>query len=214
MLTRLVLGAAAVLGVGVATSACTAIAGLDAVTFVDDGGDGGGAIGGSGGAAGTGGGTTATGSGGGLGGTGGSMAGGGGIGGAGGDSRTWTVVDTLTLPVDGSDVVSTFVLQDGEGYRLRASGVCIPRDGDEGDAEWYDFSDPKTMDTIGTTDVGIGIDDPIVDGTKTPFWGPYSTSHVYVVDFVGKGAPITAKYHDPVYSNNAGELTVEVLALQ
>ena len=156
---------------------------------------------GAGGAAGASGGSTTTGSG----------VGGGGVGGA---PLSWTVVDTLTVPADGSDVVSTFVLQNGVGYRLRASGTCIVRQGDEGDAEWYDFTDPKTLDTNLTIDVGIGIDDPIVDGTKTPDWGPYTASHVYEVEFAGKGAPITANYHDPVYSNNSGELTVEVLAFQ
>ncbi|MBW2523988.1 MAG: hypothetical protein JRI23_07430 [Deltaproteobacteria bacterium] len=163
--------------------------------------------GGSGGSVGGAGGGTATGSGG--------ADGGSDVGGFGGAPLTWTVVDTLIVPAIGTDVVSDFVLQDGVGYRLRASGVCIPRYDDEGDAEWYDFADPKTLDTAGVVDVGIGIDDPIVDGNKTPFWGPYDATHVYEVEFVGKGAPITAKFHDPSYTNgNAGHLTVEVLALQ
>lgn len=147
---------------------------------------------------------------------GGTGAGGGstGGGGTGGTSPTWQLVDTLVVPTDGSDVTSGYVLQNGVTYRLRASGTFdCTGNGTVCDAE-YVYRPPED-DMAGTVDFGIGINDPIVDGTTPPDWGAYTSTHIYEVSWDGTGAVITAKLHDPNYGNNSGgPLTVEILALQ
>lgn len=185
--------------------------GLEVVTaLVGEGGSGG--IAGSGGAGGTGGAGGAGGVGGaGSGGDGGSAGGSGGSGGT--AAPTWQVVDTLTVPVNGSSVTSTKVLENGVTYRLVASGTATiePIGPVLADAEFFNFGNPN--DGIPSVDIGLGIDDPTFDAFRTPDWGPYSPSHVYQVDFVGKGAPIDANFHDGFHLNNSGTLTLEILEL-
>jgi hypothetical protein len=56
----------------------------------------------------------------------------------------FTLLETITVPVDGSSVVSNTPLDSGVTYRLRASGTFIvggPGD-HTGDAEYADFSNP------------------------------------------------------------------------
>ncbi|HEY5936723.1 MAG TPA: hypothetical protein VIU61_18875 [Kofleriaceae bacterium] len=126
---------------------------------------------------------------------------------------TWVVVETITInTANATPMVSQLTLEAGVTYRLRASGIASVIDGIEGDSEYYDFASPK--DNSCCEDVGIGIDDPVVDTTTTPDWGPYSTSHVYEISWLGTGATISAAYQDTVYGNNSGDLTLEILALQ
>jgi hypothetical protein len=63
-------------------------------------------------------------------------------------------------------------------------------------------------------DVGIGVNDASIDGTTTPSWGPYASTHVYEVMWAGDGNPISVRYHDGYYPNNSGSIVVEILALQ
>ncbi len=101
----------------------------------------------------------------------------------------------------------------GETYRLRASGTfVVSTAGALADAEYWDF--PSMLDGVSGVDLGIAIDDPVVDTNRTPKWGTYDPSHVYQVDFVGKGAVIDAGYHDGNFSNNMGTLTLDVFRFQ
>jgi hypothetical protein len=185
---------------------------------------GGGAMGGTGGTGALGGtgGTGGTAGSGAVGGTGGSagsgaMGGTGGTGGTGG-APSWTVIETLTVQGDGSDVVSNTVLQNGVTYHLRASGTFNMNTNQNwmADAEYYDFSNPPSSvkDAVSGVDIGIGVDDPTVDANRTPNWGPFDMSHVYEIPFDGSGAAITANYHDAVTYDNEGTLTLEILAWQ
>lgn len=126
---------------------------------------------------------------------------------------TWGVVETIVIDTaNPTPMVSRTTLQAGVTYRLRASGTANVIDGIEGDSEYYDFANPK--DNACCEDVGIGIDDPIVDTSTTPDWGPYNATHVYEIAWIGTGATITAAYQDTVYGNNTGNLMLEILALQ
>jgi hypothetical protein len=60
-------------------------------------------------------------------------------------------------------------------------------------------------------DPGIGINSSGNTTSKFPSWGPYNPSHVYSIDFVGQGAPITLRVHDCFAGDNVGSLTVEIL---
>ena len=124
------------------------------------------------------------------------------------DPEGYVLVETLSVPPDGSVVQSQATLATGVVYKLQASGS----DGGGGDAE-YDFGGNNNCTPYEPpTDLGIGVDDVTVDGEKTPNWGPYSGDHVYTVDFTGKGARIAVNYHDCIYTDNQGGLVVKVFA--
>lgn len=136
----------------------------------------------------------------------------GGMGGAGGSDPV--VLETMQVSFDGAVVTSSISLDAGVTYRLRASGTgnYSTQQGAVGDAEYWDFAAPKTMNPGSTIDVGLGIDDPTVDGQLSPGWGPYRDDHIYEIDFVGAGAPIEARIHDGDYGNNTGSITLEILS--
>jgi len=132
----------------------------------------------------------------------------------------WTVIEALPIPVaNGAQVTSTMSLALGITYHLRVSGSYVTDDNvipnTLADAEYYDYAAPKDVTPIGTPiDVGVGIDDATSDASKQPSWGQYTSTHVYEVTFVGKGAPIKANIHDGNYANDSGMLKLEILALQ
>jgi len=122
-------------------------------------------------------------------------------------------LETLLVPGVGTAVSSSLTLEAGVTYQLRVSGTFFIAGGTDpyGDADYWNFA-VGAMDKCddGVTDAGLGIDDPTVDNDKQPHWGPYSADHQYAIDFVGKGAPITATIHDIAPSNNTGALVLEV----
>lgn len=128
---------------------------------------------------------------------------------------TWTVIETIVVDTANPEPeVSRTLLEAGVVYRLRASGTIVNViDSHEGDADWYDFGDPK--DNGCCEDIGLGIDDVVVDDLDTqPDWGPYDPTHVYEVDWTGDGTTISALFQDTYYGNNIGSLTLEILALR
>lgn len=125
----------------------------------------------------------------------------------------WIVVETMTIDTaQPTPQVSVMSLAAGVTYRLRVSGIAQIIDGVPGDAEYWDFDNPK--DNACCEDVGIGIDDPVVDLDTTPDWGPYNPQHIYEVEWPGAGNPISAAYQDTVYGNNTGNLQLEILVFQ
>ncbi len=127
----------------------------------------------------------------------------------------YTVVDTITVECDGTEVTSSVTLSAVVTYRLRMSGSCTIGGGGsvQADAEYFNFASPQDATTgMGAFDVGVGIDDTVVDLVKPPDWGAYTATHIYEVEFPGTGATITAKFYDGNYANNSGSLTLEVLA--
>jgi len=127
----------------------------------------------------------------------------------------YTRQETITVPMDGSSVSSTFPLDGGAHYKLRASGQAVSGGPGFGDAEYvFDNGLTTVIDRCGGNsdgvDLGIGVNDTQNGNNKLPFWGALNVAHVYVVDFVGQGAPIILNYHDCNYSDNSGSLTVEV----
>ncbi len=128
----------------------------------------------------------------------------------------WVVVDELTVPVNRATVMSAFVLEAGVRYRLRASGTFVIQspEGTPGDAEYWDFAGGQPVDGVAGVDVGLAVNDPLVDTNRTPRWGAYDASHVYEVEWTGAGAPIAAQLHDGNYANNTGALKLEILELR
>lgn len=127
----------------------------------------------------------------------------------------WGVVETLIIDTaDSQPTMSQLVLEDGVVYRLRVSGtITNVIDSFQGDADFYDFGNPK--DNGCCEDIGLGIDDLVVDDMDTqPDWGPYDPSHIYEVEWTGAGNTIAALFQDTFYGNNIGDLTLEILAFE
>ncbi len=126
-----------------------------------------------------------------------------------------TLLETKTVPTDGSTVSTTTTLQSGKWYMFKATGtfhIGSPGDG-LADAEYGNFSNPPSslIDLTDTgVDFGIGINDTTNDSDKAPFWGGYSPTHTYYAYVQGTGATATLKYHDNNYPDNTGSLTVQV----
>ncbi len=129
-------------------------------------------------------------------------------------SGEWTVVETLMVPVRGEPVTSMLVLQQGVRYRLRASGMAYVALQTFGDAEYYDFNNGPPIDGAVGLDIGLAVNDSVIDGTRTPRWGAYSDTHVYEVEWTGDGAPIVAQFHDGNTANHIGELALAILELR
>ncbi len=129
---------------------------------------------------------------------------------------TWVTVETLTIPCTNQGVPSTTVLASGVSYQLRASGECITNttSGSKSDAEYIGYNITQPVDVYSGVDYGIAINDLTEGSTKQPHWGDYTSTHTYVVSWVGAGATITAEYHDADNSNNSGSLSLEILAYQ
>lgn len=125
-------------------------------------------------------------------------------------------VETVSVPVDGSSVTSQTSLKDGVIYKLQANGTFfVGGPGDSlADAEYADFSNPpaSVIDLCidGSVDLGIGINDFSTDTVTFPDWGQYQESHIYEFELQGIGQTISLSYHDCAYSDNSGELIVEI----
>ena len=122
----------------------------------------------------------------------------------------WIVVEEISVPVSSAGVTSVRELTAGVSYRLRATGTYTAALDTIGDAE-YTFNAGKPEDTLANVDVGLAVNDLVVDGTRAIKWGPYTDTHVYEIDFIGTGSPIAAQLHDTTYANNTGSLTLTIL---
>jgi hypothetical protein len=125
------------------------------------------------------------------------------------------VIDSITVPVNGNQVLSAVTLANGVAYRLRAEGEFVIQSpaGTPGDAEWWDYNN-VIQDGVAGVDVGLAVNDTVVDTNRTPKWGAYQSSHIYEVDWTGNGQKLVAMLHDGNFANNTGSLTLKVLALQ
>ncbi|HUS31828.1 MAG TPA: hypothetical protein VMZ53_25180 [Kofleriaceae bacterium] len=132
-------------------------------------------------------------------------------------TKSWVVIETLTVPVNGQSVTSQTALANGVTYHLRASGTWVIQStpGTQADAEFWDFTNTAgPQEGVTGVDCGLAVDDTTVDTNKTPKWGAYSASHTYEIDWVGDGTTIVALMHDGNYSNNTGSLSLAILAYQ
>jgi hypothetical protein len=120
----------------------------------------------------------------------------------------------LSVPANG-DSVKTPVLARGQRYLFRVSSYI--RDEDWGlDAEYYFRRDDPTNPAeiydacFDGTDVGLSIDDALLDGDKSPRWGAYTAEHNYERKVIGEGERARLRLHDCRYEENTGSLTVEI----
>ena len=124
------------------------------------------------------------------------------------------LLETLTVPATGEVVTSTVVLVSGASYQLVATGEVTVRDGYGGDADyWYDVVFGVGGDSSGGVDIGLAVNDTVIDGDRSPDWGEYTESHSYQSTMGGTGSTLTAQYHDPNFSNNGGSMSLEIWGL-
>jgi len=127
------------------------------------------------------------------------------------DAAEWSAIEVLAVPVDGSIITSASVLGAGVVYRLRASGTCYYAVGTAGDAEYFGFDTGVPQDGVSGVDIGLAVNDSVIDSVRTPRWGGYSAAHVYEIEWTGQGGAIAAQVHDGNYTNNTGMLTLQIL---
>ncbi|HUS63428.1 MAG TPA: hypothetical protein VMZ28_02755 [Kofleriaceae bacterium] len=129
------------------------------------------------------------------------------------------LVEHIDVPVQNAPIVaSNTTLTTGTTYELRASGTVVLSDAQNlsADAEywWQDTSPGTTADSASfgdtTIDVGLAINDTVVDGTTNPAWGPFAATHIYSFLYVGEGTTITAQFHDLNAANNSGTLSLDI----
>lgn len=122
------------------------------------------------------------------------------------------IVEEIEIPSDCKAVTSDAPLDDGLSYQLIASGVIVLADGVEGDAEYFWSVRPPPNIRTGTADVdmGVAIDDLVIDAIRAPDWGAYRSDHRYEVEFIGTGAPINVQFHDSGCANNDGTLWLAI----
>lgn len=123
-------------------------------------------------------------------------------------------VDRLSVPANGESVRSA-LLAKGQRYLIRVSGFV--RDEEWGlDADYYFLRDDPTNPAeiydacFDSTDVGLSIDDAILDDDKFPSWGAYTDDHVYERTIVGDGKRLRLRLHDCRFEENTGSLSVEI----
>lgn len=126
-----------------------------------------------------------------------------------------SIDEAVLVPVDGSSVSSRTVVPAGLTIRLRAEGTFGIGGPGLADAEYAFGSNPSdAIDQCEGSHLDVGISvDGIGSGTprKQPRWGPLSPSHRYEVSYTGAGRPLTLKYEDCYYADNAGSLSVHLL---
>ena len=124
----------------------------------------------------------------------------------------WVLLETVTVPSNGSSVQSSNSLVNGRVYRLDASGVYYYRaEGDpnrEADAEWA-FWELAWTETPGHPPFPEHHLDLMVDGNGVD-WGGYSPAHEYSHYYTGTGSKVQFSILDDVYGDNSGELTVKI----
>lgn len=111
------------------------------------------------------------------------------------------VLDSFSVPSNGSSKASAYVLRTGLEYRLQASGTHTIARGRSGDAQFYQKKGTGDWDTLGVRLEASGVSD----------WGAYSGDHAYAAAVSGSGAKVSAKILDSDYTDNSGSLNLKVL---
>ncbi len=134
---------------------------------------------------------------------------------------TYKLLEELTVPATGGTVTSTVSLANGVTYWLQASGTFLAGDNLEADAEYsrryYPGSgtySPWTDLVNGYESYGEGLLELTIDGGFVE-WGPFNSSHTYMIPMVGTGAPVEFDFeiYDIYYPNNSGSLTARIYAI-
>jgi hypothetical protein len=116
-------------------------------------------------------------------------------------------VGTVNVPANGTSVF-TPVLKQGQRYRLRATGFWLSNatHGQDAFAD-FELANPNASVTS-FNGIRLGL---AVDGGSADFWGTYNPNHTYERIVTGQGAAIQLRCSDAVFSDNSGQVQVQVL---
>ena len=123
--------------------------------------------------------------------------------------QSGTQVGAVSVPATGA-TVTTPILQQGQRYRLRASGFWSSN-ATHGQDAFADFPFANPAAPVTTFEgVRLGLS---IDGGSADVWGSYTTTHVYEHEVVGRGAALSLRCSDKVHTDNSGAVLVEVLCI-
>jgi hypothetical protein len=127
----------------------------------------------------------------------------------------WVLVDTINVYANTGVPVSSVAFENGEEYKIVASGTAFAGDTIDFDAK-YSLTNRISGDTwtdcvsgyesYGPTLLDLEVNGEFVD------WGVYNPGHVYTIYLTGTGTPPSFELvvYDIYYPNNNGFITVEI----
>lgn len=126
----------------------------------------------------------------------------------------FAVQESLPVSAGGTPAESRVRLDQGVHYKIQITGQ-VATGGLSGDADYQFDAGAATLNDRCSrfqagVDVGVGINDAINDSQKFPQWGAYNPQHIYLIDYIGTGSPITFTYHDCDYGDNSGALVARI----
>lgn len=104
------------------------------------------------------------------------------------------IMESITVPADGTEVSSTMELRRGRRYTIVARGE-------------FRYGYGKTCGAYNRSRFGVGLG--IENALIKPDFGD-SERHIYVYTWIGSGAKIKFKIFDTIYEDNVGGLVVEI----
>lgn len=116
-----------------------------------------------------------------------------------------TILETLSIPSDGSSVFSTTTLVDGLEYDIEVSGFFDIGSGGLGDAEFLFTADNSFLQDM-RNGVELGV---LLNGNDVDF-GPFNSTNLYSTTLVGDGNLLEASYSDTNFADNVGNLTLTI----
>jgi len=152
-----------------------------------------------------------------AGGAGGVAGGDGGQAGSGGSAAN--VLESILVPVGGDSVASKMLLDAGELFLLKATGI-LDTGTDKLDAEYGGFAAGGAgQDMVGAIDVGVDVgfkvERPPAGTTagRKKWFGAYRADHTYYLIVTGAGAAMSLKMVRPAGTTGTGGVTVSILRL-
>jgi hypothetical protein len=136
-----------------------------------------------------------------------------------GSGGSANVIESILVPAGGDSVASKTLLDSGELFLLKATGV-VDTGTDTLDAEYGGFADGGSGQDI-EAGIDVGVDtgfklERIPAGTtagRKKWFGSYRTDHTYYLIVTGTGAAMSLKMVAPAGSAGSGGVTVSILRL-
>ena len=138
---------------------------------------------------------------------------------AGSGGSTATVMESILVPAGGASVASKTLLDSGELFLLKATGV-VDTGSDRLDAEYGGFAAGGTGQDV-ESGIDVGVDtgfklEHVPAGTtagRKKWFGSYRSDHTYYQIVTGTGTAVSLKMVAPVGTTGTGSITVSILRL-
>jgi len=132
---------------------------------------------------------------------------------------TATIIESILVPTGGASVASKTLLDSGELFLLKATGV-VDTGSDQLDAEYGGFAAGGTGQDL-ESGIDVGVDtgfklERVPAGTtagRKKWFGSYRSDHTYYQIVTGTGAAMSLKMVAPAGTTGTGSITVSILRL-